>query len=243
MLGAPKKCAEDNYARYVRECDDVPGFFSRAAQLAWDFLLTAQSDMKIGGDFVEIGVYRGKSALLGAMYFKAPEVAILIDVSDVSATVERVASMGGPPTKAFVGRSNQFRHCETFRAHAGNVRFFHIDGDHSGFSTLNDLNVAADMISNRGIICVDDFENMRYPQLMAAVYRFLFARIDFKMFLIGGTKAYICQTESYPLWESMVRKYLAGSLCSHGVSATISKTSYALISAAFMSVHEKTIAT
>lgn len=196
------------------------------AQAIWDFLLSAQEQKSIAGDFVEIGVFMGKSALLGAQYLAKTETAILIDTADVSVTVRQLESLTSAPVINFTGRSSLFRATPPFTAHAGRVRWFHIDGDHSGYATWNDLCLAADMISAQGIICVDDFENFRYPQLIAAVYRFLFAHPEFRMFLIGGNKAFICHTENYAIWEGMVRNFLPASLRQNGITASITKTSY-----------------
>jgi hypothetical protein len=215
------------FQRYRSEFSGLHGFFEDEAQATWDFLLTQQHAMNIKGGFVEIGVWKGKSALLGALHLNPAEPVILVDIGNIDPVVDKIRSLDGPDPKTFIGRSHQFRFSEQFKSHAGSIRWFHIDGDHSGFSTWNDLRIAADMISFEGIICVDDFFNVRYPQLTAAVYRFLFDNPQFKMLLVGGNKAYICTADRYALWERLVRQYLVPSLSERGFNITLSKSSYA----------------
>lgn len=50
---------------YLEKYWQVAGFFSRNAMFDWDFLLTQQDNCGISGHFLEIGVYQGKSAVLG----------------------------------------------------------------------------------------------------------------------------------------------------------------------------------
>ena len=109
----------DILGQYKCAFPDVHGFFVEEAQAVWDFLLSQQNAMGIRGDYVEIGVFHGKSALLGAMYFDASETAILVDINDIAATVERVRTFGKVVPKFFIGRSYQFRFIDLFRAHAG----------------------------------------------------------------------------------------------------------------------------
>ncbi|HYZ33786.1 MAG TPA: class I SAM-dependent methyltransferase [Crenalkalicoccus sp.] len=204
----------------------VEGFFTEEAQVAWDFLLGNQALMNVRGDVVEIGVWKGKSAGLAALHMRPDETLTLVDIQDLKEVEDRIRALGGPQVRSFTGKSSNFRASAAYRA-IEPVRWFHIDGDHSGFSTTIDLNIAADLLGGHGIICVDDFFNPRYPQLAAAVFRFLFNRPEYRMLLCGANKVFICRSEDYALYESLIRKYLAAHMASCGISVTIAKTSYA----------------
>ncbi len=52
-------------------------------------------------------------------------------------------------------------------------RWIHVDGDHKAQTVENNLRLASQLLAEKGIICVDDFFNPRYPQLTYAVHEFL----------------------------------------------------------------------
>jgi hypothetical protein len=66
-----------------------------------------------------------------------------------------------------------------------------------------------------------------YPQLNAAIFKFLFDRaFAFKMVLCGMNKCYIVHSDAYPVYEDLIRKYMAYHFLQNGFSLTISKTGY-----------------
>lgn len=119
----------------------------------------------------------------------------------------------------------------------GRFRWCHIDGDHTGYSTAEDLHTCAHLVSERGLICVDDFFNFKYPQLTAAVYDFLIANpLRFRMLFCGFNKCYICRAPDYAAYEKDIRENLFGHLREHGLKTQLFKTSYSFDSGCF-SVH------
>jgi hypothetical protein len=82
--------------------------------------------------------------------------------------------------------------------------------------------------AGRGVICVDDFFSGRYPQVTAAVYKFLFDTAPlYRMVLCGAGKCYLVRSADYTLYEGLIRKHLAGHLRGRGQSVTIHKSTYA----------------
>jgi hypothetical protein len=220
-----QKPPETPLALYRARFADTPGFFLDGAIATWDFFLGAQASMKTAGNIFEIGVFRGKSALLAACHMRPGEHLILNDISSVDDTVERVRALAGPQPLAVVDKSSALLARADLAPFRGTVRWFHIDGDHTGFNATNDLEVAERFLGEMGIICVDDFFHPRYPQVTAAVYRFLDRRAPlFRMVLCGERKCYLVRSADYAFWEGMVRKYLAAHLRACGFSCTVHKS-------------------
>jgi hypothetical protein len=226
---------------YKEKFGNVHGFFTEQAIAIWDFFLTLQCKAGITGNFLEIGVLRGKSAYLGAVHLRPNERCILLDINDISDVHVRIEALGIKTirTTAFL-RTDNPKLATEIAAYEGTVRWFHIDGDHSGYATANDLRLAAHLLGNRGIICVDDFLNPRYPQLIAAVYKFLFDRsFEYQMILCGMNKCYIARAADYAFYESAIRTQLSDYLKSVGHTLTISKSSYAHDMGCFAVVHRQ----
>ncbi|GJM30479.1 MAG: hypothetical protein DHS20C17_31140 [Cyclobacteriaceae bacterium] len=215
--------------RYTYLFKDVDGWFTYESQVVWDFLMSFQSASGINGNFMEIGVWKGKSAILGAMHLQNTESAVLVDaLPDMSEATKGISLISNCNVETIACRSSMFRLSGLYDKYVGSIKWFHVDGEHTGYTALNDLAIAADMLGEKGIICVDDFMSPRYPQLAAAVFRFLFDNPIFKMFLNGENKCYICRTEDYVMYENVVRHNLSEYLKLHGISdRTVSKTSHA----------------
>jgi len=212
---------------YATTYGGIEGFMMPETTVIWDFLFTMQRKMNVTGDFLEIGVFKGKSALLGALYLQRGELALLVDINDLRTVRDEISRLS-VRSQVFQGKSSALKTSERFNDRIGKVRWFHIDGDHSGYSTYHDLCLAEQFISGLGIICVDDFCNPRYPQLNAAIFKFLFDRpFSFKMVLCGMNKCYIVHSEAYQVYEDLIRKYMAQHILAKGFNLTISKTGYA----------------
>jgi hypothetical protein len=205
----------------------VPGFFGEGSQAVWDYLLGTQRLMGVSGGFMEVGVWKGKSAFLGALHMTQDDPVVLVDISHPKKVVDEIRSFHPEKVVSFTGKSSLFRASKVYEEHRGAIRFFHVDGDHSGFATYGDVTLASEMVGSRALIAIDDFGNMRYPQLHAAIYKFLFARPDFRMVLCGENKAYLCRTEDFALFDELIRKYLVPHLADLGCRRTLARTSYA----------------
>ena len=222
-----KRTMSRELEQYANTYGALEGFIMPQTTAIWDFLLTQQRNLGIVGDFLEIGVLKGKSALLAALYLQLGELALLVDVNEMDSVRDEIARLS-IESRAFRGKSSALKMSEQFSDRVGKVRWLHIDGGHSGYSTYNDLCLAEEFISDLGIICADDFFNPRYPQLTGAIFKFLFDRLfSFKMVLCGMNKCYIVHSEAYPLYEDLIRKHMAEHIRATGFSLTISKTGFA----------------
>jgi hypothetical protein len=213
---------------YFSRFGSTPGYFVDAAIACWDFFLSVQRQMAVPGNFLEIGVLSGRSALLAACHMQHGEYCILNDISPVDEAVAKINTLGGPSVQVAISKSSALLTAAELRRFHGTARWIHVDGDHTGHSVMNDLRVAEWFLADRGIVCVDDFFSSRYPQVTAAVYKFLLDTSPlYQMLLCGANKCYIVRAADYALYESLVRKYLAGHMMGCHQPATIHKSTYA----------------
>ncbi len=216
------------FDRYNTEFAEIPGFFLRDAMVLWDFFFSAQTRLGISGNLLEIGVWKGKSAVLGALYLQPNERAVFVDIN-LPRETQNLITRAKPQNNLFMEcRSAELLSERELRESPGSFRWCHIDGDHTGYSTAQDLDTAAYLVGESGIICVDDFFNGRYPQLTAAVYEFLNNhKSRFRMVFCGANKCFICRSGFYAAYEREIRDRLAAHLRSFEVKMQIYKTSYA----------------
>lgn len=217
-----------NFPAYLETSEQIPGFFMRDAMFAWDFLLDAQNCYGIRGHFLEIGVFEGKSATLGAHYLAGDEEAVLVDINPCAAALERVRRVKRAGVTLVQEPSNRARRSERIQRLSGRYRFIHIDGDHAGYSVLNDLDLAAQIMAEDGVICVDDFLNSDYIQVAAGVYKFLFDHpMSFRMVLCGANKCFLVKTASFRFYEEEIQRNLLDHSGKAGATFLLRKSSYA----------------
>jgi predicted O-methyltransferase YrrM len=215
----------DTLKRFRADFADVEGFYWSQSEALWAFLLAAQNDRGIKGNFLELGVYRGRSAHLVAQFLASDEICVLVDVNDIAAVGERMARYRRRPLLIH-GPSDRLNETDA-RASQGSCRLIHIDGDHSGHAVLTDLDLAQQYLGPRGLIVIDDFFSPRYPQITAATYHWLARQAQYKMVLCGFNKAYLVHARDYDCYESMIRRDLTPYLMALGENVALAKTSYA----------------
>lgn len=114
------------------------------------------------------------------------------------------------------------RHC----APQCQFRWIHIDGEHTGHAVANDLTLANDLLSNEGLMCIDDFFNPAYPQISAATHMWLANHpFELELILCGDNKAYLSRpTYAYKYMEP-IRHQLSPELKTRGYTGfTLFKT-------------------
>ncbi|HUK92040.1 MAG TPA: class I SAM-dependent methyltransferase [Blastocatellia bacterium] len=213
--------------RYRTGFGEIPGFFQFESIVLWDFFFAAQVNFWVTGDFLEIGVYKGRSAVLGALYIRPEEKAVFVDLGLPEETRELI-QRAKPQNNLFLERRSADVLSEIpLRDSPKSFRWCHIDGDHTGYSAMQDILSAAYLVNERGIICVDDFFNFRYPQLTAVVHQFLRDHsLEYRLLFCGANKCYICRSGAYAMYEGYIRQNLASHLRSYGVQSQVYKTSY-----------------
>lgn len=199
--------------------DTVEGFFQPMDQYIWDWILTLQNEENTYGHMAEVGVYKGKSLCKLAQHQKGSEHILGIDhwlteegyKSTVLNAIKKTSnvSLGYVnlvPNKSEFISGTSFTHDTTgittdFRNLS---RFVHIDGEHSGYCAYKDLELADKMLGPKGILAMDDWTTIFYPDIVDAFYRYIIANPNsFKILLISECKMYACRPREHSnyLWR------------------------------------------
>jgi hypothetical protein len=208
----------------------LPGYFSEVSLVIWDSLLSHQQRCGVRGSLLEIGVFKGKSAGALALFTRENEDLALIDLSDdLEEVASNLDSFCSGTVKAIQARSDAVEVSDWGKSEEPDYRWIHIDGEHTAKAVLSDLELAEQLLSDKGIICVDDFFSYQYPQITLATADFLSANAGrLTLFLTGWNKAYLCRPE-YAAANLLpyVRDSLVGDLENRGYKKfTLYKTDY-----------------
>jgi predicted O-methyltransferase YrrM len=214
---------------FQKESAEVPGFVMPESIALWDFFLSEQRRAHVTGDLLEIGVYHGKSAMMLAMQARPEEELILIDWGKFVEHAAVLVRKFKPSNVRIIKEDSSSKACWALtQSRKNSFRWIHIDADHKAKAVENDLSLASRLLAEKGILCVDDFLNSRYPQLTYAVHEFLLTKSSqFKMFLCGFNKAYIVRARHHQELLRLVYSKLGQGLAELGLSDfTIYKTDH-----------------
>ncbi|MBV8393803.1 MAG: class I SAM-dependent methyltransferase [Alphaproteobacteria bacterium] len=138
-----------------------------------------------------------------------------------------IRSVGGEPANIvpLSGASADLPSKLDLRALHQTVRWFHIDGEHTGTAVYRELELANRITSPQGIVVVDDFFNPRYPANTTEVVRYLEKNpFHFRLLMVGFNKAYLCRPESLPRYMDFMLDGMPKSMRKYGWRATVYKT-------------------
>lgn len=151
-------------------------------------LLSYQLQSGITGHLCEIGVHHGRSFFLLALARRTGERAVAIDLFEddemtvntshagrdrgLFANADRLG-IGLSPEEVFKTSSLEIAPADITGRTTGAVRFFSLDGCHYRQFVANDLALAAATLAPDGIIVVDDFFNISWPDVAAVTLDFL----------------------------------------------------------------------
>lgn len=189
----------------------TPGFFTNVSAALWDSLLCFQDKHFITGDMLEIGVYKGRSALMSALHLRIAEKFLLIDgtpyIQEAENALEPILKGRG----VYIQKMSYELRIESFSEIRHKCRWVHIDGEHTGRAVINDLEFCEQILSNEGILILDDFFNPMYPQLTEAAFTFLNQnRYKLSILLCAWNKAYLVR----PLFALNYRNFISSKLSS-----------------------------
>lgn len=189
-LGRRRKIDVDQLFRYAGgEMGSVEGWLSGDA--VWPIIEIAQQQLEDGTETAigEIGVHHGQLFLLLALASTGEEPCVGVDLFENQD--ENVDNSGRGDREILEGHLERFgidddrvrlltRNSLTLAAGelleaAGGRRFrlFSVDGGHTPEITINDLRLAAEIMTEDGVIILDDLFSQMWPGVMTGFTRFM----------------------------------------------------------------------
>jgi hypothetical protein len=204
----------------------VPGWFTMQAACIWDSLLNFQSSSKVSGHFLEIGVWKGRSALLSTLHASEDEECVYVDMLPIEEARANLRSVRTSGLHFIRATSRNLVAAMLPESATSGYRWIHIDGEHSGIAVEHDLAFASSLLGERGIIVIDDFFTPSYPQITFAVLDHLRAHPkSLVMFLCGFNKAYLCHPSDARWLLTHVANNMVNDMVERGTSdVTLFKT-------------------
>lgn len=187
------------------------GGLHRINAAVWTYLLGSQTAAGIGGDLLEIGVWHGYTGALMARMAAPGETLGLIDIfmkpETYSPTIVRFAGELGGRLQPWEASTFDLRRRGESLSPLGDLRFVHIDGEHSYEAIENDFLLIASKLADYGVVVFDDIFFDACPQLTAALFDLLRRhRSDIVMFALGLNKAYLCRPRALGFYRNLMRQ-------------------------------------
>jgi hypothetical protein len=177
---------EAGVARYLREMDSVPGWFSHQDVVLFERIGLIQQGSGMRGDILEIGTYMGKSAILLGFLLGDYDSLVINDLFDGSAsTADNVAEVTleypGLTQKQFIDRYMSYHRWKpevvadlssTLPAALGDRKFrlIHVDGSHTYEVVREDILNSRTFAGPDCIVVMDDWRTVHTPGVSAAVW-------------------------------------------------------------------------
>lgn len=209
-IGAVDRYLEAGY-------ETVPGMSSRFAAAVCCGLMRIQGDLGVSGPVAEIGPFEGRFFIALCHALAPGEVALGIDLFDwpnpevIDRFEANCLRHGVPPERRIAWKADsRTMHPEELMAKLGGrqVRFIHIDGEHSRAALARDLELATAVLATAGVIVLDDMLHPGYPTLMVAVHEYLGRHPEMCVLtiidretVVAATKFVLCRTDWFKRYE------------------------------------------
>lgn len=211
---------------------NIPGYMAEGSAAVWCVLLRAQHETWLSGgraasgDYLEIGVFNGKSASVLANFSKAYGNRLAIVDPQILPKTKETLDAISPRVKYIESRSEELQASGFYANNRRRIAFAHIDGLHRFSVVISDLRTCEGLLADFGIIAIDDFHSDGlFPQVSAAVYKYLFSGVsDLSIFLVGFNKAYLCRNCAKSHFMQVSRAQLLPELETLGQKVTLAKT-------------------
>jgi hypothetical protein len=221
----------------------IKGYLNLIDALAIASVLIGQKEAALDGGAAEIGVFFGRSFFLMALLLDEHEKGLAIDLFDIGSSLSHESQQlvsfrnSGRRMKIniesemlIVGDSHSVSAGDIL-TRTGPLRFFSIDGGHSFDDVMSDATLAANTISEDGVICFDDFCNPEWPEVTFGIYDFLRANAtSFVPFLVSQKKLFVCNPKDINFYTQLIwsadalRKILKSRIVVMGHSVVMMRT-------------------
>ncbi|RWX14567.1 class I SAM-dependent methyltransferase [Rhizobium hidalgonense] len=201
----------------VREkAEGIEGMLSGFSMQVMDSVLTFQRAVGSEGGIFEFGVYKGRSAAVLSAHAQPTEKFLIVDVERYI-TDETLSGLFSSPEFHLGSSENFAKDYDGYARLKRSVRFMHVDSSHSYRTTLNELKLADALLSAEGVLCLDDFSNLHYSQILPALYKYLYRSwTDLRVFLVTDAKCYICRRKHFDRYGSFVLNSLLDEMGRRG---------------------------
>jgi len=204
----------------------IEGMFSPFSIATMDMMLSFQESLALKGDILEIGTYKGKSAVLLGHHLRDEERLVLVDIASLlnPAAIEPFKDR----TDFILSDSSKLRAAlPRYRDRYQTFRFIHIDASHDYEETFRELAIANELLAPFGLISLDDFTNLNYSQNIAAIFKYLYtAGSDLMMLLTTDEKGYLCRKDCFDLYADLILRRSIAELKSRDIDAVLARTAY-----------------
>jgi predicted O-methyltransferase YrrM len=214
------------FQQVTESADRIEGMLSAFSMAAVDMMLAFQERLGAKGSILEIGTYKGKSAVVLGSHLRDGERLVLVDINDyldrtaiepIKEKTDFIMTPSGKLRSALPG----------YRAKRKSFRFIHIDASHGYHETFHELQMAEELLAPLGIIALDDFANLNYSQNIAAIFRYLFtANTRLTIFLATDEKAYLCRKSDFTKFEDLILTTSIAEMRSRNSDSVLARTSY-----------------
>lgn len=206
--------------RYIaRDRKSIDGWFARTDAEIFRAILLGQSAANLVGPAVEIGVHHGRSFIALCLGLRSDEKAYCIDIfeeqhlnRDLSGRGDRsvlegnLARFGIDRKRVIIdARSSQLVKPEDILGQVGPVRLFSVDGGHWQDIVENDLRLAEASVAAHGVIALDDFLRVEWPNVTAGFFAWYESRRNpIVPFAIGFNKIYLCHHDQADFYKQLL---------------------------------------
>lgn len=208
------------FATYNKLVDTIDGWYVyKEVNPILEKINNFHRENNIRGDILEIGIYRGKSFIPLALLTTNDEKRIAIDSFGNFSQTDWTYGSGNINKQKFqenyykiVGNynfnlieknSSDITPIDILNISSDRIRIFSIDGDHTAKGTYNDLFLAKNTLSDRGIIIVDDYTNNEWPTVKEGVDMFLKDNDDISVLFIEHNKLFACKSCDYDILKPL----------------------------------------
>jgi Methyltransferase domain len=191
---------------------EIRGMSSQFATAICAYLLARQTKLGITGHVAEIGTFEGRFLIAVALALAEGEKALGIDTFAWPDTglLRRFQSHCvrwgvNDRTIAHKASSLELTPDRIEKTLGGQVRLWHLDGEHSRGMLKHDLDLAFATLAPDGLIAVDDMLHPEYPLLLIALHEWLQAHQDVRVLcildredIVSAAKFVLCRTAAIP---------------------------------------------
>ena len=188
---------------YRKMAQNIEGWFYPPNDFIWNYILSIQK----GSNLLEVGCYKGKSALLSLLHTRPDEKHMLLDKKIQPELLDLIRSLRlTDRVEIFEGDSHISKEHKFYKYL---YRWIHIDASHEYEDVLNDIKTYEPVLDENGILCLDDTFNHEWPGVTMALGRYIITYKEKLVILCTGfNKTYLCRPHSYQYYINHIENMI-----------------------------------